>query len=47
MARDGKNVEALAVIGWESLIVWECETADALSVRIKAFLGPAKDSVKN
>ena len=32
-ARDGENVAALAVIGWESLIVWECETADAHSLK--------------
>ena len=40
-ARDGENVAALAVIGWESLIVWERETADAHSLknRLKAFLG--------
>ena len=40
-ARDGENVAALAVIGWESLIVWECETADAHSLkkRLKTFLG--------
>ena len=40
-ARDAKNVAALAAIGWESLIVWECETADAhsLEIRLKTFLG--------
>lgn len=37
----GENVAALAVIGWESLIVWECETADAHSLknRLKTFIG--------
>ena len=40
-ARDGKNMASLAAIGWESLIVWECETVDALSLtkRLRTFLG--------
>ena len=40
-ARDGKNMASLAAIGWESLIVWECETVDAhsLTKRLRTFLG--------
>ena len=38
--RDEENVTALAEIGWESLIIWECETADAHSLKkhLKTFL---------
>lgn len=40
-ARDEKNLAALAAGGWKSLVVWECEVKDPLSVcgRIKRFLG--------
>ena len=40
-ARDVKNIEALTVAGWKSLIVWECETRESKSVarRIRVFLG--------
>ena len=39
--RDGENVATLAASGWESLIVWECETADehSLKKRLRTFLG--------
>ena len=38
--RDEENVTALAEIAWESLIIWECETADAHSLKkhLKTFL---------
>jgi DNA mismatch endonuclease, patch repair protein len=41
--RDQKNLAALAVAGWQSLIVWECETWDenGLAERLKKFLGRA------
>lgn len=40
-ARDVKNVASLTANGWESLIVWECETTDVRSLkrRLTAFLG--------
>ena len=40
-ARDGENVATLSASGWESLIVWECETADehSLKKRLRTFLG--------
>jgi DNA mismatch endonuclease (patch repair protein) len=42
--RDAKNLEALKADGWQSLVVWECETRDedALKKRLKNFLGMAK-----
>ncbi len=40
-ARDEKNVQLLASMGWDALTIWECETRDAVGVekRVKAFLG--------
>jgi DNA mismatch endonuclease (patch repair protein) len=40
-ARDKKNLAALAVSGWKSLVIWECETPDILRVsqEIRRFLG--------
>src|SRR6185369_11354952 len=37
--RDQQSVEQLTDKGWQSLIIWECETkdADALSQRLKDF----------
>jgi DNA mismatch endonuclease (patch repair protein) len=42
-SRDRKNLEALKADGWQSLIIWECETRDedALKKRLKTFLGMA------
>jgi len=39
--RDFANQEKLTEMGWEFLIVWECELGDMdeLSLRIAAFLG--------
>ena len=39
--RDARNIETLTVGGWQSLIVWECETADisGLQQKIEKFLG--------
>lgn len=41
-ARDLRNVAALERMGWQVLVLWECELADtpALSTRIRDFLGP-------
>ncbi len=38
--RDNGNIEALKKAGWQTLIVWECETADVDSVqeRLSMFL---------
>ena len=41
--RDGESLAALAALGWEPLVVWECETRDmdALAEKLVGFLGPA------
>ncbi|WP_420463387.1 very short patch repair endonuclease [Candidatus Palauibacter sp.] len=40
MVRDRRNMSGLAEIGWEAIVVWECETADleALASRLVRFL---------
>lgn len=40
-ARDAANLEKLQEMGWASLVVWECDLADAEAVaaRLGAFLG--------
>jgi DNA mismatch endonuclease, patch repair protein len=40
--RDLKNERALKKLGWEFLVVWECEVkdTDALSRRLREFLKP-------
>jgi len=39
-SRDRKNVELLDDLGWQILVIWECETADhsRLEERLKNFL---------
>lgn len=39
--RDTRNIQALKVAGWESLVIWECETKDTsvLANRVRSFLG--------
>ena len=39
-ARDKKNLERLAAVGWKALVVWECATRDErdLSERVREFL---------
>lgn len=39
--RDVKNLSRLAALGWESLVIWECEIRDKemLCARIGKFLG--------
>jgi len=46
VTRDRKIIEQLQEAGWQSLVIWECETADAgaLLRRIIAFLHQAPDS---
>ena len=40
--RDLAAIEALAVAGWRSLVIWECEVRDGVGVtrRLEEFLGP-------
>lgn len=40
--RDKRNLEALGALGWDVLVVWECEIRDAtrLEQRLRAFLKP-------
>lgn len=40
--RDERNLAGLAALGWESLVVWECELKDAAKLMslLIAFLGP-------
>lgn len=41
--RDANAKRALTRLGWSSIVVWECQTAnrDRLAGRLKAFLGGA------
>lgn len=38
--RDKQHLEALCEMGWQSLVVWECElnNADTLAAKLRAFL---------
>lgn len=39
-ARDARNLDALAVLGWEVLVVWECEVrSGAFKRKLAQFLG--------
>ncbi len=40
VARDAANLIALKALGWDALIIWECEIADAsaLKSRLSSFL---------
>lgn len=42
--RDSKIQEALRQLGWEVVVVWECETRDLglLQTKLTQFLGPPK-----
>jgi len=44
VARDQTNLQRLQSMGWDVLIVWECQTHDAaaLAKRIVEFLGPPR-----
>ena len=41
-ARDTRNIRALKRIGWDILVIWECETRnmEACAVRLRNFLDP-------
>ena len=44
IARDQRNRDSLAALGWESLTLWECElkAMDGVLDRAASFLGPAR-----
>jgi len=39
--RDAENIQRLKELGWEIMVIWECEInkVDQLKQRIKDFLG--------
>jgi DNA mismatch endonuclease (patch repair protein) len=42
-ARDAAALDALSALGWEALVLWECELKrDDLPDRLRGFLGPAR-----
>lgn len=42
--RDARSIAALGELGWESLVLWECELGDRQAVlgRLAGFLGPPR-----
>ena len=42
--RDARHCEVLKGLGWEPIIVWECELSSepAVAARLRAFLGPTR-----
>jgi DNA mismatch endonuclease, patch repair protein len=44
LLRDKENIKALKKIGWNILVLWECELKhlDRLKLSLTSFLGPAK-----
>lgn len=42
VSRDAKSIAILSDMGWETLVVWECETKDQLLLmsKIASFLDP-------
>lgn len=42
--RDKAALESLATLGWDALVIWECEIKDGpgLARKIAEFLGPAQ-----
>jgi DNA mismatch endonuclease (patch repair protein) len=45
--RDLKNLKDLKLLGWRSMVIWQCELKkqEKLRTRIKRFLGPAKAGI--
>lgn len=43
-ARDERNIAELSALGWQALVIWQCEIPNfaAASARVQAFLGPSK-----
>jgi DNA mismatch endonuclease (patch repair protein) len=46
--RDARNIDGLRAGGWESLVIWECDTSDESSVikRLRRFLGRSRTTGK-
>lgn len=44
--RDKRAISSLKLLGWNVLVIWECETKDPLKIakRLRAFLGPPGSS---
>ena len=42
VARDGENQKALKLQGWQTIVIWECETRgpDEIKRRLEDFLSP-------
>lgn len=42
--RDEENLKKLRELGWDALVLWECElrSCEALATKIKNFLGPRR-----
>jgi len=40
--RDGKNIESLDKLGWDALVIWQCELKNTAKIRkrVERFLGP-------
>lgn len=40
--RDGQNIKALLELGWETIVLWECELREPATTldRLSRFLGP-------
>lgn len=49
VARDRRTASALEALGWNVLVVWECETqnADILRLRLTEFLRSSKGAAKH
>ena len=45
-ARDTRKQAELEALGWEALVVWQCETGDATALEksLRTFLGPPSKS---
>ena len=43
-ARDGRNLKALTQLGWNALVIWQCELKDSSAIRkrVVQFLGRRK-----
>ena len=48
VARDRKNIRMLQKLGWDVLVVWQCELKNMsyLTAKIKRFLGETGESIK-
>jgi DNA mismatch endonuclease (patch repair protein) len=45
-ARDIENIHALKELGWDALVIWQCELKDsvAVGIRVQQFLGQKKSA---